>query len=204
MRIEIASFVIAVAMCGTQTSAQNVGAVPQFQVDPFWPKPLPNNWILGQVSGIATDRYDRIWVVHRPASLTSRERAAEQRVPPRRPNAVSPLRPFWCLTSRAILSDIGGGAGTWLSSGRKASTVSSLMTMILSGSPVTARRMASSSSSQWMASLSCKSAGRVMVTIAIPPKRLGSSGRRRGRRCSEKRCPCGRRLCELPGGRVRF
>ena len=39
---------------------------PQFQVDPFWPKPLPNNWILGQVAGIATDKYDRIWVVQRP------------------------------------------------------------------------------------------------------------------------------------------
>ena len=36
---------------------------PQFQVDPFWPKPLPNNWILGQVSGIAADKYDRIWLV---------------------------------------------------------------------------------------------------------------------------------------------
>jgi hypothetical protein len=44
--------------------------VPQFQVEPFWPKPLPNNWILGQFSGIATDRNDRIWVVHRPTTLT--------------------------------------------------------------------------------------------------------------------------------------
>ena len=34
--------------------AQNAPRVPQFQVDPFWPKPLPNNWILGQVSGIAS------------------------------------------------------------------------------------------------------------------------------------------------------
>src|SRR5262249_16200740 len=42
---------------------------------------LPNKWILGQVSGIATDRYDHIWVVHRPASLTPRERAAEQNPP---------------------------------------------------------------------------------------------------------------------------
>jgi len=56
-------------------------SVPQFQVDASWPKPLPNRWILGQVSGIATDRYDRIWVVHRPGSLTPRERAAE-RTPP--------------------------------------------------------------------------------------------------------------------------
>src|SRR5262249_42760321 len=55
--------------------------IPQFQIDAFWPKPLPNNWILGQVSGIATDKYDRIWVVHRPLSLTPRERAAEQNPP---------------------------------------------------------------------------------------------------------------------------
>src|SRR3979490_3089783 len=55
--------------------------VPQFQVEASWPKPLPNNWILGQVAGIATDKYDRIWVVHRPASLTPRERSAEQNPP---------------------------------------------------------------------------------------------------------------------------
>jgi len=64
-----------------QAHAQERGGVPQFQVDASWPKPLPNRWILGQVSGIATDRYDRIWVVHRPGSLTPRERAAE-RTPP--------------------------------------------------------------------------------------------------------------------------
>ena len=55
--------------------------VPTFAVDASWPKPLPNNWILGQVSGIAADKYDRIWVAHRPASLTARERAAEQSPP---------------------------------------------------------------------------------------------------------------------------
>ena len=55
--------------------------VPQFQVDPFWPKPLPNNWILGQVAGIATDKYDHIWVVQRPARSRQRERAAEQNPP---------------------------------------------------------------------------------------------------------------------------
>ena len=63
---------------------------PQFQVDPFWPKPLPNNWILGQVAGIATDKYDRIWVVHRPRSLTPRERAAEQNPPEAKCCAAAP------------------------------------------------------------------------------------------------------------------
>jgi len=62
-------------------AAPAVAQVPQFQVDPSWPKALPNQWILGQVSGIATDKYDRIWVVHRQGSLTPRERAAEQEPP---------------------------------------------------------------------------------------------------------------------------
>src|SRR6266851_1727444 len=61
--------------------AEDKPAVPQFQVEPFWPKPLPNNWILGQVSGIAADRFDRIWVVHRRDTLNERERAAEQNPP---------------------------------------------------------------------------------------------------------------------------
>ncbi len=68
------------AAIGAPASAQKP-AVPQFTVDAAWPKPLPNNWILGQVSGIAVDRLDRIWVVHRPSSLTPRERAAEQHPP---------------------------------------------------------------------------------------------------------------------------
>src|SRR5215469_2046046 len=58
-----------------------LGPVPQFRVDASWPKPLPNNWILGQVSGIAVDRFDHIWVVHRPDTLSKRERAAEQNPP---------------------------------------------------------------------------------------------------------------------------
>jgi DNA-binding beta-propeller fold protein YncE len=64
-----------------QERVQAKAALPQFQVDPFWPKPLPNNWILGQVSGIAVDRFDRIWVVHRPGTLNERELAAAQTPP---------------------------------------------------------------------------------------------------------------------------
>jgi DNA-binding beta-propeller fold protein YncE len=69
------------ALIAIAAHAEGAPAVPQFEVDPFWPKPLPNKWILGQVSGIATDRNDCIWVVHRPGSLTPRERAAEQNPP---------------------------------------------------------------------------------------------------------------------------
>jgi len=66
-----------IILAALSVSAAAQDAVPQFQVDASWPKTLPNNWILGQVSGIATDRFDRIWVVRRPRSLTPRERAAE-------------------------------------------------------------------------------------------------------------------------------
>jgi DNA-binding beta-propeller fold protein YncE len=41
---------------------------PGFRVDPFWPKPLPDHWILGSITGIALDSRDHLWVVHRGAS----------------------------------------------------------------------------------------------------------------------------------------
>jgi DNA-binding beta-propeller fold protein YncE len=55
--------------------------VPQFQAEPFWPKPLPENWILGQVSGIAVDRNDHVWIVHRPATLLDDEKGAQANPP---------------------------------------------------------------------------------------------------------------------------
>ena len=36
-------------------SVQSSSTAPQYKIDPFWPKPLPNNWIIGQVSGLAVD-----------------------------------------------------------------------------------------------------------------------------------------------------
>jgi DNA-binding beta-propeller fold protein YncE len=50
-------------------------------VDPFWPKELPNNWIIGQVSGVAVGPNDHIWIVHRPRTLTAREAGAVQTPP---------------------------------------------------------------------------------------------------------------------------
>lgn len=50
--------------------------IPHFRVDPSWPKQLPNNWILGQIGGIAVDSHDHIWVYQRPRTLTDDERGA--------------------------------------------------------------------------------------------------------------------------------
>jgi hypothetical protein len=56
-------------------------ASPQYAVDPFFPKSLPNDWIVGQVTGIAVDERDHVWIVHRPGSLTARELGAAQDPP---------------------------------------------------------------------------------------------------------------------------
>jgi hypothetical protein len=49
---------------------------PRFEVDPFWPKPLPNHWLLGNAIGVAVDSNDHIWIVHRQASLEAMENYA--------------------------------------------------------------------------------------------------------------------------------
>jgi hypothetical protein len=54
---------------------------PKYQVDPSWPKELPNNWIMGQVGGMAVDRHDHIWVLQRPGLDTPDELGAAQTPP---------------------------------------------------------------------------------------------------------------------------
>ncbi len=38
---------------------------PMFEVDPFWPRPLPHHWVLGSAIGVGVDAQDHIWIVHR-------------------------------------------------------------------------------------------------------------------------------------------
>jgi hypothetical protein len=46
---------------------------PRFEVDPLWPKPLPNHWILGQVIGVDVDAEDNVWIIHRNYGLDPKE-----------------------------------------------------------------------------------------------------------------------------------
>ena len=52
---------------GTSGAAPG-SAADGFQVDPYWPKPLPEGWLLGNVVGVATDSVDNVWIIHRPGS----------------------------------------------------------------------------------------------------------------------------------------
>ena len=47
------------------SAASSERLAPQMVVDPFWPQPLPNKWILGATIGIAVDSRDHIYIVHR-------------------------------------------------------------------------------------------------------------------------------------------
>jgi hypothetical protein len=67
---------------------------PQFEVDPAWPKPLPNRWLLGQASGVAVDRNDTIWIVQRPKTLTDDEKGA----------TLTPPRSMCCAPAPAVLN----------------------------------------------------------------------------------------------------
>ncbi|HSC29745.1 MAG TPA: hypothetical protein VLD67_20880 [Vicinamibacterales bacterium] len=57
-------------LLGRATTAQAGGTVqaPRFEVDPFWPKPLPNHWLLGSTIGVSVDGQDHVWIVHRGAA----------------------------------------------------------------------------------------------------------------------------------------
>jgi DNA-binding beta-propeller fold protein YncE len=54
---------------------------PKFEVDPLWPRPLPNNWLIGMTIGVAVDARDHVWIVHRADTLSASEAAADQNPP---------------------------------------------------------------------------------------------------------------------------
>ena len=89
--ILIASAILIGAPALSRTA--QAGDVPTFAVDAAWPKPLPNNWILGQVGGITVDWQGHIWVIHRPRSLTDDEQGA----------ALTPPRPKCCVSAPPVL-----------------------------------------------------------------------------------------------------
>jgi len=47
-----------------------------FDVDPSWPQTFPDNWILGQVTGLHVDNRDHVWVVHQSVVLSEAEAGA--------------------------------------------------------------------------------------------------------------------------------
>ena len=59
--------------------ARSAVTAPRFEVDPFWPKPLPNHWLLGSTIGLSVDAQDHVWIVHRGGSTLN---ARTEMLPP--------------------------------------------------------------------------------------------------------------------------
>jgi len=87
-----AAFVAVLAACGVaqwalaqRVEAQSNGGgaqAPRFEVDPLWPKPLPNHWVLGSTIGVSVDAQDHVWIVHRGRMTNNNDENALSLNPP--------------------------------------------------------------------------------------------------------------------------
>jgi DNA-binding beta-propeller fold protein YncE len=85
----ITAFVVALVVLGTAdvvlqrvvAQAGDLVEAPRFEVDPTFPKPLPNGWVMGMTIGVTVDAQDHIWIVHRQNTLSVAETAADQTPP---------------------------------------------------------------------------------------------------------------------------
>jgi len=88
LRLTAVAFVAMLATLGIveraleqRAAAQTQVTAPRFEVDPLWPKPLPNHWVVGQAIGVTVDDQDHVWIVHRDNLLGANEAAASQDPP---------------------------------------------------------------------------------------------------------------------------
>ncbi|MDE2876810.1 MAG: hypothetical protein OXU69_12460 [Gemmatimonadota bacterium] len=78
----VAAAAIYVAQNRLQAAADRAAEAPMFEVDPFWPQPLPNHWVLGSVVGVGVDSRDHVFIVHRQAPLNERTEIGAAQDPP--------------------------------------------------------------------------------------------------------------------------
>ena len=80
--VMITALAIGSAALSKRAVVHAAGAMaPRFEVDPMWPKPLPNHWILGQTIGVSVDGNEHIWIIHRGGSLEPGEMHATTNPP---------------------------------------------------------------------------------------------------------------------------
>lgn len=101
-----------------RSTVQAAGAqAPRFEVDPLWPKPLPNHWVIGAVIGVAVDGKDNVWILHRESSLEAKEKYATWT--PRASECCAPAPAVLQFNQAGDLAGSWGGPGpgyTWPSS----------------------------------------------------------------------------------------
>jgi hypothetical protein len=91
------SIVLVGTLLMTATKAPSVSAqaqapkqAPYFEVDPFWPKPLPNHWVTGSTIGLSVDDQDNVWTIHRPNTVDANFKAADLKAAEAKDDEVQP------------------------------------------------------------------------------------------------------------------
>src|ERR1700752_1009275 len=85
--------------------------LPIFEYDPTFPKPLPENWAIGPVGGLAIDRRDHLYVVQRPGFLLTNERYSGADDTPPKADCCIPAPPVLELDESGRLIRSWGGPG---------------------------------------------------------------------------------------------
>ena len=63
-------------------ASEDMVTAPRFEVDPVWPKPLPNHWVMGNVIGVGIDARDHVFVVHRNDTFDAQKEIGAAQNPP--------------------------------------------------------------------------------------------------------------------------
>jgi len=113
----LAALGTATAVLDRRALAAGAGVqAPRFEVDPMWPKPLPNHWVLGWVTGVTVDEQDHVWLVQQANKLAPGELFGDANVPGSCCFAAPPVLEF-DLTGNLIAHWGGPGPGyDWLES----------------------------------------------------------------------------------------
>jgi hypothetical protein len=78
MRHTTGRILLALGLFSSVLSAQTP---PRYQVDPAWPKELPDDWVFGRLGGVCVDAHDHIAVVDR-RDITKEEAETSHPAPP--------------------------------------------------------------------------------------------------------------------------
>lgn len=79
--VGIVALALAQAVLEASSEQSQTVQAPRFEVDPNWPRPLPNKWILGNVIGVGVDARDHVFIVHRNDTFTPQEAGAAENPP---------------------------------------------------------------------------------------------------------------------------
>jgi hypothetical protein len=82
LALTVGSIGVGVSALRGTAAEQPIVEIPIFEVDPLWPKPLPEEALLGMTIGVSVDAQDNVWIVHRGAATLSNNEKGSTLNPP--------------------------------------------------------------------------------------------------------------------------